>query len=647
MELDQEWLNSVVSKALGYNKLKQWQLSAIGSMLAGQDVFAIAPTGAGKSTVMQGAVLADRARGKKSIAVIIVPTKSLGNDQARAVNDLKIPDIKALALHEDTLEIANCERPRQDLFQEVRAGVYSHVFLGPEMIMSSGFDQILNDKKFYEWFRYFAVDEVHLTIEWKVFRQNFAEIHRLRNRFKAPVAWLALSATVEPKQEFQALATSLGFDLAPGRTNIIHLPVDRPTISYSPRFLKYGAAEDQREFPDLAFLVPRSLARIEDIPITVVFGGTIKQVSRIAKYLRRLLPAELDPKTRREVIVPFNGTLSALQNNKAINELRIGKNTQILTSTAAGALGIDVKNVERVVIIVEKDTNYRMLCQKMGRIRASGHAIIYFQRWMSVARTGSVDTERRSEVEPVIVKFANATVDRCPREINIDYWGDSHALSESLEEGQSPAAVPPSKCCNKHNPGLDTDDLLEVEQQFKNSKKQIAAQNPRLRSDGKHCVPDKLVMQPIAREVIEAWRREQLKEMIGYEPHLPFSAVISDNLINTLVEKLHICSTFDRFQQLMKDWSHLDELGGLLYDLVENIWEVYESQEVSKALQEITDQREAAKGMGALSTRMIEETEGGHVPEYTNAGAQPARSSTQQTSTRTKSQGIQKKQRKK
>ncbi|KDN46656.1 hypothetical protein RSAG8_04036, partial [Rhizoctonia solani AG-8 WAC10335] len=646
MELGQEWLNSVVSKALGYERLKQWQLSAISSMLAGQDVFAIAPTGAGKSTVMQGAVLADKARGKKSIAIIIVPTKSLGNDQARAVNDLKISGIRALALHEDTLEIANCERPRRDLFQEVRAGVYSHVFLGPEMIMSPGFDQILKDTKFYEWFRYFAVDEVHLTIEWKEFRESFTEMHRLRNRFKAPVAWLALSATVEPKQEFQALATSLGFDLAPRRTNIIHLPVDRPTISYSPRFLKYGAAEEQREFSDLAFLVPRSLARIEDIPITVVFGGTIKQVSRIA-YLRRLLPAELDPKTRREVVVPFNGTLSALQNSKAINELRVGEITRILTSTTAGALGIDVKNVERVVIIVEKETNYRMLCQKMGRIRASGHAIIYFQRWMSVARTGNMDTERRGEVEPVIVEFAGATVDRCPRTINIDYWGDSHALSH--EEGHPPVAVPPSKCCNKHNPGLDTDDLLEVEQRFTSSKKQIVARNPRLRSDGKHRVLDKLVMQPIAREVIDAWRREQLKEIIGYEPHLPFSAVISDNLINTLVEKLHICSTFDRFQQLMKDWSRLDELGDLLYDLVENIWEVYESQEVSKAIQEIANQGVAAQGMETLSNRSIEDTEGGHVTESTNAGTQPVPgSSTRQTSMRTiKNQGIQKKQRKK
>ncbi|KDN35386.1 hypothetical protein RSAG8_11607, partial [Rhizoctonia solani AG-8 WAC10335] len=538
---------------------------------------------------MQGAVLADQAQGKKSIAIITVPTKSLGNDQARAVNELKILGIKALALHEDTLEIANDERPRRDLFREIRNGVYSHVFLGPEMIMSSGFDQILKDTRFYEWFRYFGIDEVHLTSEWKEFREKFAEIHRLRNRFKVPVAWLALSATVEPKQEFQALATSLGFNLAPGKTNVIHLPVDRPTISYSPRFLKYSASDEQREFPDLAFLVPRSLVRIEDIPVTVVFGGVIKQVSRIAKYLRRLLPANIDPLTRRKVIIPFNGTLSALQNNKSIEGLRVGKETRILTSTNAGALGIDVKNVERVVILVEKETSYRMLCQKIGRIRTSGKAIIYFQRWMSNSRTGAVDAARRGEIESVLVDFANATVDRCPRAINIGYWGDSRA---PVLEGARPAVLA-SKCCNKHNLELDTADLQEIEGRVKDSKVKMTAQNPPLRSDGTHRVPEKLVMQPIARELIHAWRQEQLKEMIGYEPHLPFSAVISDNLINTLVGKLHICSTFERFEQLMKDWSRLDELGDLLYNLVENIWEVYESDEGKKAIQEIHEQREA------------------------------------------------------
>ncbi|KAG8748814.1 hypothetical protein FRC11_011856, partial [Ceratobasidium sp. 423] len=145
------------------------------------------------------------AQGINSIVITVVPTKSLANDQAQAVNDLKIPGLKALALHKDTLEIANTKRPRQDLFREIQNGVYSHIFLGPEMIMSTGFDQILKDPEFCKQFQYFGIDEVHVTVEWKDFWGMFSELHRLRNRFRAPVVWLALTATVEPTQEFPLL----------------------------------------------------------------------------------------------------------------------------------------------------------------------------------------------------------------------------------------------------------------------------------------------------------------------------------------------------------------------------------------------------------------------------------------------------------
>ncbi|KAG9092269.1 hypothetical protein FS749_015864 [Ceratobasidium sp. UAMH 11750] len=76
-----EWYNKVVGGPLGYTQLKPWQLTGITELRAGRDVFAVAPTGEGKSTVILGAVLADQAEGLESMAVILNPTKSLANDQ--------------------------------------------------------------------------------------------------------------------------------------------------------------------------------------------------------------------------------------------------------------------------------------------------------------------------------------------------------------------------------------------------------------------------------------------------------------------------------------------------------------------------------------------------------------------------------------
>jgi superfamily II DNA helicase RecQ len=48
-----------------------------------KDVFAVVPTGGGKSTLILGPVLADMAEGKRSVSVTLVPTKTLADDQVR------------------------------------------------------------------------------------------------------------------------------------------------------------------------------------------------------------------------------------------------------------------------------------------------------------------------------------------------------------------------------------------------------------------------------------------------------------------------------------------------------------------------------------------------------------------------------------
>ncbi|KAG8794171.1 hypothetical protein FRC12_000351 [Ceratobasidium sp. 428] len=173
---------------------------------AGQDVFIQAPTGAGKSTVMQGAVLADRARGMESIAITLCPTKSLCDNQARSTN--KVNGLDALALHSGPVSAANCQFPPRNLFDEVKEGKYTHIYIGPEIIMNDEFGEVLSDKTFYERCRYFAVDEAHMLVEWSSFRSAFADVRRLRNRFRGPITWAVVSATVEPTRELPTLTSA-------------------------------------------------------------------------------------------------------------------------------------------------------------------------------------------------------------------------------------------------------------------------------------------------------------------------------------------------------------------------------------------------------------------------------------------------------
>ncbi|KAG9086686.1 hypothetical protein FS749_003454 [Ceratobasidium sp. UAMH 11750] len=442
------WYNTVICKPLGYKELQPWQLSTIIELRSGMDVFAIAPTGAGKSTVMQGVVLADQADGLPSMAIILVPTKSLANDQARGIN--QTAQLRALALHADTLREAKNQNPRRDLFREIRNGEWTHVFVGPEMIMNGEFGALINELELYERLRYFAVDEAHMTVEWEAFRDAFAHVARLRNRFRRRIPWLALSATVEPRREFMMLVNSLGFRLE--ATRVLRLPVDRPTLAYSPRFLQHACSESATEFLDVSFTIPLCVERLEDIPTTVIFGNHVKLVTAITEYLTRLLPDTLSKAARSKAIIPMDGVMSAGYNTRAVERLGQGDQTRILVCTDTGALGIDVSQVKRSVILVDKGMTYRMLCQKAGRVRKEGHIVFLFPRWMDYSRKSPTDQKSRSEVEPVLLNFANATVERCPRVVNAQYWGDAGV--------PSPAAGRP--CCNRHNPEIDSADLKAV-----------------------------------------------------------------------------------------------------------------------------------------------------------------------------------------
>ncbi|KAF8606592.1 P-loop containing nucleoside triphosphate hydrolase protein [Ceratobasidium sp. AG-I] len=575
--------------------MKEYQLTGIMDLCIGRDVFAIIPTGGGKSTLMQGAILADKAAGTSSIGITLVPTKSLADDQAHAANRV---GLRAIALHEDSLREANALKPRRDIFQEIEDGRWTNIYLAPEMIMHRRFGQLLLVPQFNECFRYFAVDEAHLVIEWQDFRSAFLEIQRLRNRFVRKVAWLAQSATVEPTREFPTLINLLGFKL--DATTVLRLPVDRLGIAYAPRFLAHSASETV--FLDLAWVIPHNASGPADIAITVIFAEKVEQVTRICGYLTGLLSKSFESSTRAAIVQPITSVMSNEHNRKVIQDMRNNGSTRVIVCTDTGALGIDIPQVQRVVVLVEAGTTYRMLCQKMGRIRTSGLAVLYFHQWMNASKRSQSYANQRSEVEKVMVDFANSTPDKCPRAVNVEYWGD---IYEPTSAGQP--------CCNIHNPELDTKHLEMVRASLAHLKSNRTRQQASIRSDRTYRPPDEDVMQPIARKMVYEWRRVNLAQSVGYTSLSPLSRILPDHLVVALVKKLHLCTNIERFREVMASWDRLDEWGESLYSLVENIWSTFELDDVAESI--LTAQARCKEKKQAQKLKENTGQESNHVPE--------------------------------
>jgi superfamily II DNA helicase RecQ len=58
------------------------------------------------------------------------------------------------------------------VWDEVLAGKYSHTLLSPEQALNPRFKSILRSPDFHQEFGLFAIDELHMVVEWKDFRPD-------------------------------------------------------------------------------------------------------------------------------------------------------------------------------------------------------------------------------------------------------------------------------------------------------------------------------------------------------------------------------------------------------------------------------------------------------------------------------------------
>jgi hypothetical protein len=208
---------------------------------------------------------------------------------------------------------------------------------------------------------------------------------------------------------------------------------------------------------------------------------------------------------------------------------------------------------------------------------------------MDISRTSPADVSQRAEVEPVILDCANSSVDRCSRAVNVSHWGDP----------DTPFDRGTHSCCNKHDPSVDMAHLEDVQRRAEASKAKAREKKKEkggaLRSDRTHMPPDEAEMQPIARQIIYDWRRLNLPRMGRYEPHMPYSMILSDSLVELLARKLHVCTSLDRFCEVMASWSHLNEWGESLFALVNEIWSTFESATIEEMLKDEQERKKRDK----------------------------------------------------
>ncbi len=171
-------LAQILKTTFGYSSFRPLQREICEASLAGRDVFALLPTGGGKSLCFQLPALA-----RPGLAVVVSPLIALMKDQ---VDALQASGVAATFLN-STLD-ADEARSR---LRGLHRGEYKLLYAAPERLMLDGWDENLK-----KWnVSCLAIDEAHCVSEWgHDFRPEYRQLAKLR-RAMPDVPVIALTAT--------------------------------------------------------------------------------------------------------------------------------------------------------------------------------------------------------------------------------------------------------------------------------------------------------------------------------------------------------------------------------------------------------------------------------------------------------------------
>ena len=208
--IDDVHLLAQLKSTFGFDSFRPLQREILHSLLHGQDVFVLMPTGGGKSLCYQlPALLLD------GLAVVVSPLVALMKDQVDGLQALGVPTTYVNSLL-DPAEIGRRQAA-------VVRGEVKLLYVAPERLMTPGFLQLLRRQPI----SYFAIDEAHCISEWgHDFRPAYLELKRLRALFPTtPLGAFTATATHRVQTDIKAnlgLQDAASFEGSYNRPNLFY-----------------------------------------------------------------------------------------------------------------------------------------------------------------------------------------------------------------------------------------------------------------------------------------------------------------------------------------------------------------------------------------------------------------------------------------
>jgi len=384
-------LIKTLKTTFGYSSFRPLQHEICEATLAGQDVFALLPTGGGKSLCFQLPALV-----RPGLTVVVSPLIALMKDQ---VDQLVASGVAATFLN-SSLGAAESRARLRGLHQ----GEYKLLYAAPERLMLDGWQENLK-----AWnVTCLAIDEAHCVSEWgHDFRPEFRQLARLRAALP-DVPLMALTATATARV----------------RTDIItHLKLRDPATfvaSFNRPNLTYRVIPKDQPLKQIIEFV-----RKRESESGIIYCASRATAERVAESLAG----------RGFSARPYHAGLTAGERTSH-QEQFLRDDTRIICATIAFGMGINKPNVRWIIHhdLPKNIEGYYQETGRAGRDGLPGDCLLLFSAGDIAKQTHFLDEITNEQEQHVaraqlrqIVHYAESS--GCRRAELLDYFGEKFPLA--------------------------------------------------------------------------------------------------------------------------------------------------------------------------------------------------------------------------
>ncbi len=395
---------AALKSVFGYDDFRPGQGEVIAAVLAGRDVFAVMPTGSGKSMCYQLPALVD-----EGLTVVVSPLIALMRDQVR--------QLQGFGVSAASLNSANDEEETRAAWSALRERKLSLLFVSPERLAMDGLAARLRQAGVVR----LAIDEAHCVSQWgHDFRPEYRQLAGVRAAL-GDVQTLALTATAD-----RATRDDIAAQLFPQPPATFVHSFDRPNLS-----LRFEVKDQPRR--QIADFLARHRGGSG-----IVYTSSRDRTETLAEHLSakgwRALPyhAGLDAGTRarnQDVFLQEDGV--------------------VVCATIAFGMGINKPDV-RFVVHADMPTSIESYYQEIGRAGRDGlpadTLTLYGLEDMAFRRRQIDEKDigedrRRIEHRRLDAMIGLAEAATCRRRALLTYFGETEVTCGSCDLCQGGARL--------------------------------------------------------------------------------------------------------------------------------------------------------------------------------------------------------------